>query len=203
MWYFIALVWVALVAGIFWFYGRARRKARSVRERELDALMLEAQGLIRRAAVDPRPADSAIPVEVAPPAATAGSAYAQKSRLLDKSDALIYLLLRTGLPEHEIFAALTLADVLEPAATLRGFEREQATRRLAAQRLDFVVCDKSLRVVAVVLCAQVADGGAAQHAIESALCAGGIRWVRLDAAALPRHHQIRALIYDETTPTGG
>ena len=62
MWYFIALVWLALVAGIFWFYGRARRKARSVRERELDALMLEAQGLIRRAAVDPRPVDSAIPV---------------------------------------------------------------------------------------------------------------------------------------------
>ena len=112
-------------------------------------------------------------------------------------------MLRTGLPDHEIFAALTLADVLEPAATLRGFEREQATRRLAAQRLDFVICDKSLQLVAVVLCAQVADGGAARQAIESALRAGGIRCVRLDAAALPRHHQIRALIYDETTPTSG
>ena len=203
MWYFIALVWVALVAGIFWFHGRARRKARGVRERELDALMLEAQGLVRRPAVDPQPADPVIPVQVAPLAATASGAYAKKSRLLDKADALIYLLLRTGLPDHEIFAALTLADVLEPAATLRGFEREQATRRLAAQRLDFVICDKSLQLVAVVLCAQVADGGAAQQAIESALRAGGIRCVRLDAAALPRHHQIRALIYDETTPTGG
>ena len=111
MWYFIALVWVALVAGIFWFHGRARRKARGVRERELDALMLEAQGLVRRPALDPQPADPAISVQVAPPAATASGAYAKKSRLLDKADALIYLLLRTGLPDHEIFAALTLADI--------------------------------------------------------------------------------------------
>ena len=200
MWYFIAIVWMALVAGIFWAQGKKRRKARAAREQQFAALMQEAQGLARRnAGAPPGPA-----VVEMPPVVTAATAYAKKPALLEKTDALVYLLLRTALPDYEVFAALTLAEVLEPAASASGFERDQALRRLAGQRLDFVVCDKRLQVVAVVLCAPpAAKGSSAHRTIEAALQGACVRCVQLDRTSLPRHARLRALIVDETTPAGG
>jgi hypothetical protein len=199
MWYLIALIWLALVVGIVWAYGKKRRRASSERARELDALIAEAK-LNARAATDPQPV--AVAAAAPAPVVVAAAAWLRKPRLLVQSDALLYLLLRTGLPDHEVFANLTLADVVEPAAELHGFEREQLARKLAQYRLNMVVCNKQLEIVAVVTTVAGTPAGNAdgERYVEACLNGAGIRLVRLDAAALPRHQQVRALVCGDTPP---
>jgi hypothetical protein len=200
MWYLAALFWIALVVGIFWAYGRKRSRAGSKRAAELSALIADAKMNVR-AAPNPQPV-AAYPVPQTLAAATINS-YCRRPRLLGQADALLYLLFRTGLPDHEVFANLTLADVIEPGQAFRGFEREQLARKLAQHRLNVVVCNKQLEVVAVVAFTPAAQADAVQtdglRYIESCLNGAGIRFVRVDAAALPRHHQVRALVFGETT----
>ena len=122
--------------------------------------------------------------------------FRKKQRLLPQSTALIYYVFRTGLPDHEIFTGLTLADVLEPGAAASMAEAGR-TSKLLTQRLDLVVCTRQLEVVAGV----VIDAGAGHVRGSSAdfmapvLHAAGIRMVRIDPAAAPRHHQVRELVY--------
>ena len=194
MWYFVFVVWVALVAGIFWVHGRRRKKSEGLRAREIDALITNAKGGLS-------PAIAAAPA-IAPAAAMANAAgsraavtpavaYSRKARLLEQRDALLYLLLRTGLPDHEVFHGLTLAEVIEPADAVRGYERDQILRRLAQTRLDFVVCNKRLEIVAVVM---FQSGSQADDATGGILAAAGVRRVLIDPLAMPRHQQLRGLV---------
>lgn len=201
MWYVVALIWIALVAGIFWAYNRRRRAAVSTRTKELSALLLEAQTAKKAvAAAVAAPAAG----EVINPAATTVTSYARRPKLLGKSDGWLYLLFRAGLPDHEVFANVALADVVEPAASLRGYDREQAARRLAQSIINVVVCNRQLEVVAAVMYpASEPAREEAQRFAEFCLRAAGIRIVQIDPAALPRHHQIRALVYGDTPSASG
>lgn len=188
-----------MVAAIFWAYGRKRKQAVSARAKELEALISGAKGI-------PRPPDApqaSAPVSDGKPVvAVAVEKYCKKPRLFEKADALLYLLLRTGLPDHEIFARQALSDVVEPGASLRGFEREQSVRKLSQSMVDFVVCNKQLEIVAAVLYASTdASTAEMRRATETCLSAAGIRIVTIDPAALPRHHQVRALVYGDDPPS--
>ena len=202
MWFYVFIAWVVMVAGIFWAYRRKRNQTSGARAKQLDALISEMKATAPVV-------ESALPVTPAAPAARSvatvpATAYTRKARLLDKNDALLYLLLRTGLPDHEIFARLTLAELVEPAATLRGFEREQSMRRLAQSTLEFVVSNKQLEVVAAVIRKSVDAGEMErQRVVQSTLAAAGIRVVTVDTDAMPRHHQVKALVYGETPPEAG
>ncbi len=198
MWIVVALIWIALVAGIFWVYGRNRRRAVSERTKELGALIAEAKIAARS------PVDMASPGAAAvakPVAATIAETFARKARLLGKADAWLYLLFRAGLPDHEIFANVALVEVIEPAPELRGYEREQRLRKLAQTFLNVVICNKQLEIIAVALYPPV-DAQAAEAQLYAEYCvnAAGIRIVRIDPAALPRHHQVRSLVYGDTAP---
>jgi hypothetical protein len=195
MWYFVALVWIALVAGIFWAYGRKRNRAVSERAKELSALISEAKTSARTAADTPQPG----PATIAKPVVVASAeTYARKSKLLGKSDAWLYFLFRTGLPDHEIFANVALSDIVDAAPAMNGFDREQIVRKLSQTFLNVVVCNKQLEIVAVVLYPNAdTAGAAAQNYAESCLHAAGIRIVRIEPTALPRHHQVRALVYGD------
>ena len=191
MWYLVFIFWLALVAGIFWSYGRRRKKTDSLRAREIDALISNAKGGSPTVAVSgPVTADAA--VNKAPVTVAAG--YSRKARLLEQRDALLYLLLRAGLPDHEVFYGLTLAGVIEPASAVRGYEREQGLRRLAQMKLDFVVCNKRLETVAVVMFETSGPAKDAVHGVRAILDAAGVRLVMIDPLAMPRHQQIRGLI---------
>jgi hypothetical protein len=200
MWYLAALIWIALVVGIFWAYGKKRSRAVSKRAAEISALIADAKMNVPGA---PNPQPVVANPSPQPPVAAPIAGYRARPRLLDQADALLYLLFRTGLPDYEVFANVTLADVVEPAPALRGFEREQNARKLTQHRLNVVVCNKKLEVVAVVLSTAGAQADVAKadgiSYIESCLKVAGIHYVRVDAAALPRHHQVRALIFGETT----
>jgi hypothetical protein len=201
MWYAFALIWIASVAGIFWAYGRKRRQASSARAKELTALLVEAKNAGRIPADGAPP--GAAPV-VKPVAAAQAETFTRRDRLLGKADAWLYLLFRTGLPDHEIFANVALSELLDPAPELRGIDREQRLRKLGQTFLNIVVCNKQLEIVAVVLYpAADAQAAEAQRYAEYCLGAAGIRLVRIDPAALPRHHQLRALVYAEDPRPAG
>lgn len=188
MWYLIGLVWIALIFGIITVYNRRQRQHNAEREKKLAAL-LENLKPAPAAGVDAsRPA--AAPT-AAPPARAASVEFRKKQRLLPQPTALLYYVFRTGLPDHEIFTGLTLADVLEPAPAVAGPAR---SGKLLTQRLDLVVCTKQLEVVAGVIIGEVEGGAAVVQCLQTA----GIRMVRVNPAAAPRHHQVRELIYGKS-----
>lgn len=139
----------------------------------------------------------------AAPAATTGKSAnpplavvpaAVQEPFLEPTEAAVYLLLKTGVPDHEIFAKVSLAAVARVAGGAQ--EREQQLRRLSAYRIDFVVCDRTLRIVAAV---QLETAGGAESAghrrfVADCLSAAGIRLVRLSPASLPRRDEIRTLV---------
>lgn len=158
------------------------------------------------------PAQPAAPAEPAPTAAAAapsppspslaGPASATapvapapaRERFLGQAETLLYYLLKSGLPDHEVFAHVSLASVI--GAFGSGHEREQQLRRLAQYRLDFVVCDKSMRIVAAVDVdsAVTATEAGEQQFKADYLGRAGIRLVRINLAALPKREQIRVLV---------
>ena len=140
------------------------------------------------------PAPGALPETKATAAAAAPPA---RERFLDPRKTLLYRLLKVGIPDHEIFANVALASVVDG-------RNEQETRRLAQCRLDFVVCDKGMRVVTAV---EYETAGGVQAAGEQrfkadCLKAAGISMVRINPTALPRREEIRALVCGRSNPAG-
>ena len=186
MWFLVGLAWIALIVGVIVMYNRKQRQRNAGREEKLAALMAELKS--SPVAANTQPA-------VAPAVAVPGAARAEfrkKERLLPQPTALLYYVFRTGLPDHEIFTGLTVADVLDtdPATLASG-----KAGKLMAQRLDLVVCTKQLEVVAgVVIGGGEVIGGGADY-VGECLRGAGIRIVRVDPKAAPRHHQVRELVY--------
>jgi len=131
-----------------------------------------------------------------PKAPTAAVAFAVRERFLGQPETLIYLLLKTGVPDHEIFANVSLASVIGVPGG--GYEREQQLRRLSQTRVDFVVCDKSMRVVAAIEVESTSDPLPAgeQRFKEDCFRSSGIRLIRINSAAPPRRDEIRKLVAD-------
>jgi uncharacterized protein DUF2726 len=200
------LVLVGVVAGIaysIWNYRKksaAREAASQQRFAELLREQAASSGRPVPAPAAPAPAPSPTPVSHAAPAAAAPApvpapaAGAARERFLGQHETLLYLLLKTGLPDHEIFANVSLASVVALPAT--GSEREQQLRRLAPYHLDFVVCDKSMHIVAAVdmETAGGADAAGIHQFKADYLKRAGIRLVRVNPAAMPRREQVRALV---------
>jgi hypothetical protein len=144
-----------------------------------------------------------VPVVSPPESATRAAPMAAalisppRQRFLGQSETLIYYLLKTGVPDHEVFANATLASVVDLPGN--GRDREQQARRLSQYQLDFVICDKSMRVVAVVDVEPAAGAATAgdQSFKSDVLRQAGIRVVRINPVAPPRRERIRALISGE------
>jgi len=139
------------------------------------------------------PAGGAATVAKAPVRA---AAFVAKEQFLGQSEATFYRLLKAGVPDHEVFAHVTLASVVGVPDGVSGNAREQQLRRLAQYQLDFVVCDKSLRVIAAVELdsARAADAAGVQRFKADCLKAAGIRLVRVNPSEPPRREDIRSLI---------
>jgi len=135
----------------------------------------------------------------APPAASAAPPAAAQ-RFLEPAESQIYYLLKSGLPDFEIFAGVPLARVV--GAAREGREREQQLRRLSGYQLDFVVCDQGMQVVAVVEIDAAAGAEAAgdRRFKSELLKQAGIGLVRINPAAPPQREQVRALIDGASPP---
>jgi len=104
-----------------------------------------------------------------------------KEKFLEPQAKLLYYLLKSGLPDHEVFAQVSLDAVIAAA---------QPLRKPVSGVIDFVVCDKQMKPVAAVGIANTSgvDG------IGDLVKASGVRWVRVAPAALPARGDIRAMI---------
>ena len=152
-----------------------------------------------------RSAEGTVPVEPQPEPKTAAPpilSYEARERLLTPPQALLYYLLKTGLPDHLVFAQVALPAVLEPSHALSGFARDEQTRRLAGHALDFVVCDRSMRPVAVVELARRDPQQETGPSRKSWLLASGLRYVELASDALPRKEAMRTLVLGEPAEHG-
>lgn len=192
MWYLIGLIWIALLAGMVVLYNRRQKKRSAAQAEKIAALLADLKSGAATAA-------KTEPAAAAPAAPAALAEFRKKQRLLPQSTALVYYIFRTGLPDHEVFTGLTLADVLEPAPVSSMTGQGQISK-LMAQRLDLVVCTKQLEVVAGVVIGARSDPmrAAAADVIAPCLQSAGIRLLRVDPAAAPRHHEVRGLIYGES-----
>lgn len=201
MWYLFLLVAAGLVAVLIWDYRR-RAAAREAASKARFEQIFNAKA----AAPSPEPPAAAAPATgpgvVARKAPAAAATFSARERFLGQPETLIYRLLRAGIPDHEIFANVSLASVVvTPGA---GLEHEQQVRRLSQYQLDFVVCDKSMRIVSAV----EIEGAAGTHAageqrfMAESLKAAGVNLVRINPAALPRREAIRALVCGQPNAAG-
>jgi len=201
MWYVIGLIWIALIAAIIWQYRSRRAQREIVRAQQLDALLTDIKSLGAGAAPALEPATA---VSARAAVAPAAREYTRKARLLGQPGAFLYFLFRTGLPDHEIFANVPLADAVEIDGSLQGYDREQKARRLTELKLELVVCNRQLEVVAAVVFTrnEPQEPAALQRVafIGECLRTAGVRLVRIDRRALPHHRQVRELVYG---PPGG
>jgi len=181
--YLLVLAPFAAIAYVVWSY-RARAAAREAASRERLALLVGSpKASAPQAATAPR---DSLTVPAASPVSVAPSQAARPEVLLDPPSRLVYLLIRAGLPDHEVLARVRAGAVLaalDRAAAASPFQPE----------LDFVVCDKGFRVVCVLFIGTPATAPA-KAAMADRLAAAGIRVSWADPAALPRRDAMRALL---------
>jgi hypothetical protein len=191
--WFLLLLGVVCVAGVFiWDYRRKAARREAASKQRLEQLL--------KATAEPQPPGTA-PVAVSPvavvpaPLAQASiAAFPARERFLGQPEALVYLLLKTALPDHQVFARSTLASILNvPGA---GYDREQQLRRLSTYAVDFVVCDRNMHIVAVVdlESAGGVDAAGAERYKSDSLKAAGVHLVRVSAKSLPSREALRALV---------
>jgi hypothetical protein len=190
IYYLVALVPFALLGYVLWAYHRKAAEKEAASQERLALLMVASQSTPGLEEAEP----GATPPEKNEPARQ-GPAWAPRERFLSQAEAVVYYLLKSALRrDHEIYVHVALATVVTVGGTIPAFEREQRLRRLAQQELDFVICDKNLRVVAAV---ELSGAGTAADLELKSEClkSADIRLIRLDPASLPRRDAIRALVY--------
>lgn len=192
-WYLILPAAAGVVAYAVWNYRRKAAGRRAASAARFDRMFREhapAPAVAQppsTAAAEPAVAVNASSPTPAPPGIAA-------ERFLGQAESLLYYLLKAALPDLEVFAGVSLARVVGAAGS--GREREQQLRRLAQYQLDFVVCDKSMKVVCVVEVDSAAGADAAgdRHFKSELLKQAGIQLLRVDPAQLPRREEVRSLV---------
>ena len=198
----LALLPIAAVAYIVWDHTRkaAQREAASAgRIEELLGVAAHAPRLDNADAQRAAGADAAAARsgERAEPAAT----FVLRERFLTPPQTLLYFLLKTGFPDYLVTAQVPVASLLEPAAHLAAYAREEQARIFARHVVDFVILDKSTRPFAVINLVNPADGIRASSAqMKGWLTSAGVRYIELDPSALPRKEALRALVLGDDQP---
>jgi hypothetical protein len=142
-------------------------------------------------AAAPGAAAAAAPPAPAAPA-LAVAAIKPKVSFLAGPNKLLFLVLRTALPDHLIFPNVRLADAVQVAGQP---PTPQQRAQLAQARVDFVICNKELAVVALI---DITDGNRAddvlKRQLEPQLAAAGGRYLRIAPNAVPKPAEVRALV---------
>jgi hypothetical protein len=210
MWLNVAIAAVLLVITVTAMYLVLRRlKAQGVAADDIKPLRASASELEALIAAYQRDrqvggAGTAASVAVAgasrpavPAAATlpAVAMVKPKAQFLSGPNKLLYLVLKTALPDHPIFVNVRLADALQIASQPAT---PQQRAQLAQARMDFVICNKALAIVAML---DITDGNRAddvlKRQIEPQLAAAGGRYLRVAPNAIPKPAEARALVYGE------
>ncbi len=177
--------------------AKGQRKEPTVAREELEALIASSRrekppqapdtgGTARAAAMrSAAAAGSAAPRRASAPSKLPG-------KFLNGPAKVVFLALKAALPDHHVFPYARLADAVRPVGQPLT---PQGRAQFAQARVDFVVCNKELTVVAML---DITDGtrpdDPLKRQLEAQLSATGVRYLRLAPDALPKPTQIRALV---------
>ena len=192
----LTLLPIAAVAYIVWDHKRKVAAREAASAGRMEELLGAAQYATRNEPIEPSLAPAAKPEPVAPVAT-----FVLRERFLSPPQTLLYYLLKTGLPDYLVVAQVPVASLLDPAPNLAAYAREEQARTFARHIVDFAILDKTTRPVAVIALGALADpsrGAASQ--MRAWMTTAGLRYLELDAAALPRKEAIRGLVLGEETP---
>lgn len=188
----LGLVPVAAVGYIIWAYRQKTARHEAVREGRAADLFNDSKQPAKNTAAHSAP-PAAVPAAVQPaPAEQTSLPYRSKSRMLTQPHAVLYYLLKSALPDHEIFVHVNLAGVIEVDPQATGAERDERRRAISQLTVDCAVCSKAMGVVVAI---DLVPSGTAESTFKQrCLEAAGVRYVRIDPARLPRRGTVRTLV---------
>lgn len=129
-----------------------------------------------------------------------GKAEAYRARqLMTENEAEFFGRLIVALPEHYVFPQVSLSALIEAAAT----DKKRAYSdylRIAQQRVDYVVCDRSCQVVAVVELDDKTHSRKKDQVRDARLQQAGIRTVRFQSKSKPTVDVVRAAVLPASAP---
>ncbi len=168
--------------------GQARERLAAEELEQLIATYRKGKAATPAVAAQGQPSPAPGPTAAQP----AGATVKPKAVFLNGPNKLLYLVLKAALPDHQIFAQVRLADAVQvtgqPATP-------QARAQLAQARVDFVICNKELNVVALL---DVTDGNRAddmlKRQVAPQITAAGGRYLRIAPNAIPKPGEARALV---------
>lgn len=125
--------------------------------------------------------------------------YTRKDKLLTAPEKLMYFILKAGMPDHEIFANVRLADVVNVSSKYNGFDKTARFRKISQYHLDFVVCKTDMTIIAAI---EVDDKSherperqKADELKNECLKHVGIKLIRFKVGKFPRHHEVKQFVY--------
>lgn len=125
--------------------------------------------------------------------------YEAKERLLSKHENLMRNILKAGLPGHEIFANVRLADIVRVQRKHRGNKNIWLYRNIAQYHVDFIVCDKETNIIAAIELDDpshdTSDGERRDTKKDECMSAVGIKLIRIRVENMPKHTEIRNMVY--------
>ncbi len=131
--------------------------------------------------------------------AARGEAYKSR-RLMTENESEFFGRLIVALPDHYIFPQVALPALIEAAA--RDKKRAYADYlRIAQQRVDYVVCDRSCQVVAVVELDDKTHSRKKDEVRDARLQQAVIRTVRFQSKSKPTVELLRATVLPASAPT--
>ena len=195
------LLWlspVIVIAVIVWKYRRQAAERAAASNERLKAFLGEtkAPSTVDAAQAMRTSVDGKVPPMPASDAPRPSSVgFVLRERVLTPPQTLLYYLLKSGLPDHEVLTQVSITSLIEVPTHVSASERETRQRRLAAAVADFVVCDKSFKAIAIVRCG-TRDGSVAEALGFARTCceSASLRWVEIAPDRLPKRETIRPLV---------
>ncbi len=123
--------------------------------------------------------------------------FRMRDRLLDKPATLVLYAIRTAVPDHEVFARVSLAELLDVPESVHGYDRAQRLKKLASLTVDFAIANKAMQLVAVIDLEDAhmtAEQRELQRAKAEYLRDVPVRHLTFSRARLPRYQDIRQLL---------
>jgi hypothetical protein len=202
----ISPAWATLLLGIvialFVYAGFRVRRAREEHQARSDeraaAFMLALQrerSTAGKAQAPAPPAQSAAISPATPSTAPAAATLRRKPRLLTQAQRLLFLLLRSAMPECVVLANVRLIDLADVAPGQAQLERDPRLRQLLHERADCVVCNTELVPLAALVVYEAGIERVPDERIKiEALREMDVKFLRLRADNLPRPAEMRALV---------
>jgi len=191
----LVLVPLCVVVYVLWAYRRkAQQRDAANAERLHDVIGLAARAARGQGNATPEHASGGLQDSDS----HALVSYIKRDRLLTAPQTLLYYMLKNELPDNLVFAEMPLSSVLETAPGVAEHARAEMARRLRDHRVDFVIADKRMHPLAVLKLTAHTEGQ--RHEVSSTqrwLAEAGIRYVEIDARALPRKEDIRMVVFGD------